>query len=478
MKLDLKQMLLNQKNSLALIQNIGRIADDMNIQAYLVGGFVRDLILQRKNKDIDIVVVGDGLAFADAVSDTLNLFPVVKYKEFGTAMIPVPDMELEIVSARKEVYQQNSRNPQVQLTDLDEDLKRRDFTINTMALSINGDSFAKFIDPFNGINDLNDKIIVTPLDPKETFFEDPLRMLRAVRFASQLHFNIEKNTFKAIREYANRLSIISKERIRDEFIKILMSPNPSFGINLLCDSGLMKEVFPEIVKLKGVDSLDGYRHKDVYLHTLQVLDNVASHSDDINLRIAALYHDIAKPRTKRFVDGTGWTFHGHEEFGARMFEKIGRNLRLPQKDIKIISKLIRLHLRPIVIAKDEVTDSAVRRLIVDAGDEIEMLMILCRADITSKNKMRVRQYMKNFELVENKIIEVEEKDALRAFQSPFNGKEIMDMFDLSPGPQIGKIKHFIEEAILEGIIANDHEEARDYIVKNKQKLIDLFLSKH
>lgn len=477
MKFDLKQMLQEKPNSFDLIQNIGAIADDMDLKAYLVGGFVRDLILQRKNKDIDIVVVGDGLEFADKVSDALGLYPVVKYKEFGTAMIPLKTMELEIVSARKEVYQQHSRNPQVQFANLDEDLKRRDFTINTMALSINGDSFAKFIDPFNAVKDLKSKKIITPLDPKETFFEDPLRMFRAIRFASQLKFNIEQSTFEAIQEYASRISIISKERIRDEFIKILMSDKPSFGINLLSSSGLMKEVFPELTKLKGVDSQDEFKHKDVYLHTLKVLDNVAVSSNDLNLRFAALYHDIAKPRCKRFVKGIGWTFHGHEELGARMFEKIARDLRLSQKNIKIISKLIRLHLRPIVIAKDDVTDSAVRRLIVDAGEEIDKLMILCRADITSKNKIRVKQYMNNFELVEQKIIEVEQKDALRTFQSPFDGNEIMTLFDLKPGPEIGKIKHFIEEAILEGSIANDHDEAKDYIIKNKQKLIDLFLSK-
>ncbi|MFA6619454.1 MAG: CCA tRNA nucleotidyltransferase [Candidatus Neomarinimicrobiota bacterium] len=477
MKLDLKNILQNDHDSFDLIQNIGKIADDMDIQAYLVGGFVRDLILQRKNKDIDIVVVGDGLAFADKVSDTLGLYPVVKYKEFATAMIPLKSVEIEIVSARKEVYQQHSRNPKVEFTNLDEDLRRRDFTINTMALSINANSFGKFIDPFTGVKDLNSKMIITPLDPKETFFEDPLRMLRAIRFASQLHFDIEESTFQAIREYASRISIISKERIRDEFIKILMSDKPSFGIDLLSSSGLMHEVFPQLEKLKGVDSHDGFKHKDVYLHTLTVLDNVAAVSDDINLRFAALFHDIAKPQCKRFVKGSGWTFHGHEELGARMFDKIARDLRLSQKDIKIISKLIRLHLRPIVIAKDDVTDSAVRRLIVDAGEEIDKLMILCRADITSKNKLRVKKYMQNFELVEQKIIEVEQKDALRTFQSPFDGKEIMTMFDLKPGPEIGKIKHFIEEAILEGIIANDHDEAKDYIIKNKQKLIDLFLSK-
>ena len=478
MKVDLKQLLNDQPETYELIKNIGMIADKMKLSAYLVGGFVRDLILGKKNKDIDIVVVGDGLSFADEISDTLELYPVVKYKEFGTAMIPIPNMELEIVSARKEVYQVDSRNPKVEFTNLDEDLKRRDFTINTMALSINKDSYLEFIDPFGGIKDLDAQRIITPLNPKETFFEDPLRMLRAIRFASQLQFSIDKATFSAIQEHADRLSIISRERIRDEFQKIILSPNPSFGLMLLEESGLMKEIFPELIKLKGVDSQDGFKHKDVYLHTLKVLDNVALVSNNLNLRYAALYHDIAKPRTKRYLNGIGWTFHGHEELGARQFEKIGRKLRLSQKDIKIISNLIRLHLRPIAIAKDEVTDSAVRRLIVDAGEELNSLMVLCRADITSKNKIRVQRYMKNFELVEERIVEVEEKDALRAFQSPFNGKEIMEMFELEPGPKVGEIKHFIEEAILEGEIANDHDEAKDYILKNKEKLIDLYLSKH
>ncbi len=478
MKLDLKQLLVEQEEIFDFISSIGKIADELKLDAYIVGGFVRDMIIGKKNKDIDIVVVGDGLKFADEIAEKLNCFPVVKYKEFGTAMIPVPGMELEIVSARKEVYQQNSRNPQVEFTDLDEDLKRRDFTINTMALCINADRFSEFIDPFNGINDLNKHNIITPLNPEETFFEDPLRMLRAVRFATQLNFKIEDKTFNAIVENAERLKIISKERIRDEFQKILLSPQPSFGIELLYKSGILKEVFPEILNLMGVESQDGFKHKDVYLHTLKVLDNVAERSSDLVLRYAALYHDIAKPRTKRFYKGQGWTFHGHEEIGARMFKKIGRELRLSQKDVKVIGKLIRLHLRPIAIAKDEVTDSAVRRLVVEAGDELESLMILCRADITSKNKMRVERYMKNFELVEKRIVEVAEKDALRAFQSPFDGKEIMEIFELEPGPKVGKIKHFIEEAILEGDIANNHDEARDFIIKNKQKLIDLFLSKH
>jgi putative nucleotidyltransferase with HDIG domain len=478
MKLDLEHLLNTQQNLCDLIKKIGQTADRYGIQAYLVGGFVRDLLLNKKNKDIDIVVVGDGLAFADEISKALNAYPVVKFKEFGTAMIPMDQMELEIVSARKEVYSVDSRNPKVSFTNLDEDLKRRDFTINTMAIALNNEEFGEFIDPFKGITDLKDEVIVTPLDPKETFFEDPLRMLRAIRFAAQLGFQIEEKTFSAIETYADRIAIISKERIRDEFLKILMSSKPSHGIHLLYQSGLMKILFPEILELQGVDNQGGYKHKDVYLHTLKVLDNVAALNGSQTLRIAALYHDIAKPRTKRFIKDIGWTFHGHEELGARMFEKFGRQLKLSVKEIKTVEKLIRLHLRPIAVANDEVTDSAIRRLIVEAGDDIDALLTLCRADITSKNRDRVKKYMSNFELVEKRIAEVEEKDALRAFQSPFNGKEIMEMFDLKPGPSVGMIKHHIEEAILEGEIENNHEAASDYVEKNKEKLIDLYLRNH
>ena len=478
MKLDVKQLLDDQAHLYNILLEIGEVADDHDIEAYLVGGFVRDLLLNRRNKDIDVVVVGDGLKFADWVSKALKAYPVVKFKEFGTAMIPLQHVELEIVSARKEIYREDSRNPKVSFTDLNEDLKRRDFTINTMALSINKRDFGKFIDPFHGLADLKANKIITPLDPKETFFEDPLRMLRAVRFATQLSFEIEANTFSAIKKYAERIKIISKERIRDEFLKILMTERPSYGVELLYQSGLMDYLFPELVALRGVDNQGGYKHKDVYFHTLKVLDNVSNVNAGQTLRIAALYHDIAKPSTKKFIEGVGWTFHGHEDLGARMFERYGRKLRLSVKEIKTVSKLIKLHLRPIAVAKEEVTDSAVRRLIVEAGDDIDSLLTLCRADITSKNKERVSKYLSNFELVENRIAEVEEKDALRAFQSPFDGKEIMEMFDLEPGPEVGKIKHFIEEAILDGEIENTHSAANEFVQKNKEKLIDLYLRNH
>ena len=478
MKLNIKQLLENQIGTYALIRQISDVADALHIKIYLVGGFVRDMLLGRKNKDIDIVVVGDGLAFADAVSEALQVFPVVKFEEFGTAMIPLEKMGLEIVTARKEVYQSHSRNPKVQSTNLDEDLKRRDFTINTMAVCINKNEFGKFIDPFKGLHDIKEQRIITPLDPKETFFEDPLRMLRAIRFASRLSFKIDQNTFEAITKFAERINIISKERIRDEFFKILESKIPSFGINMLYESGLMSHLFPELIALHGVETQKGHKHKDVYYHTLKVLDNIAEHSDDLILRLAALYHDIGKPKTKRFIQNVGWTYHGHEEVGARMFENIAKKLRIPSRDIKRVAKLIRLHLRPIAVAKEEVTDSAIRRLMVEAGDDIETLLILCRADITSKNKERVKRYQNNFEQVAKRIDEVDEKDKLRSFQSPLDGHEIMQMFKLKPGPDIGKIKHHIEEAILEGDIENTYLAAKEYAEKNKEKLIDLCLINH
>ncbi|MBN2780553.1 MAG: HD domain-containing protein [Candidatus Marinimicrobia bacterium] len=478
MKIDLKQLLDEQPDIYALIQRLSDVAQARNLRAYLVGGFVRDLFIARKNKDIDIVVVGDGLAFADAVSSALNAYPVVKFEEFGTAMIPLKQVDLEIVSARSEVYQKHSRNPKVRFTGLDEDLKRRDFTINSMAICINRDAFGEFIDPFRGMQDLKAQKIITPLDPQETFFEDPLRMLRAVRFAAQLSFVIEEKTFDAIVRDAQRIDIISKERVRDEFLKILMSPSPAWGIDLLYRSGLMACLFPEIIALQGVDSQEGLRHKDVYDHTLKVLENVALYEGDLILRLAALFHDIGKPRTKRFVEGSGWTFHGHEEVGARMFEKMGKILRLPARDIKLVARLIRLHLRPIAVADDGVTDSAIRRLMVEAGEDIDALLTLCRADITSKNPQRVKRYLSNFEQVEKRIAEVGEKDALRAFQSPLDGKEIMQMFGLKPGPRVGTIKKHIEEAILEGEIENSYEAAKAYAEKNKEKLIDMYLINH
>ena len=471
----MQQLLGNQSFLYKIIIKISETADISGIKAYLVGGFVRDLLLGKESKDMDVVVVGDGLALADELARSLKIKTVVKYQEFGTAMIPMKDIVLEIVTARKEVYQKDSRKPKVQITNLDEDLKRRDFTINTLAVSVNDDSFGEFIDPFKGLRDIKDERIVTPMDPRETFFEDPLRMLRAIRFACQLSFHIETNTFEAIKKYAVRIQIISKERIRDEFLKIIASQKPSRGINLLYDSGLMEYLFPELIELRGVEVLGKHKHKDVYEHTLEALDNISSVSDDVLLRLAMLFHDIAKPRTKRFVEETGWTFHGHEEAGAKMFENIGRKLRLPVRDIKRISKLIRLHLRPIAVAGEEVTDSAIRRMMVEAGEDIDALLQLCRADITSKNKDRVKRYLSNFKMVADRINEVEEKDKLRNFHSPLDGDAIMRIFNIKPGPKVGKIKDHIEEAILEGEIENNYESARNFVEKNKEKLIDLYL---
>lgn len=476
MNLDLKYCFKGNDSIQNIISAVSEVALELQIDTYLVGGFVRDLMLNRPNKDIDIVVVGDALLFADKVAEKLNVLPVVKYEKFGIAMLPMAEMELEFASARKEVYEKSSRNPEISFTDFDQDLKRRDFTINAMAISLNRDNYGEFIDHYNGMQDLKRKIIKTPCDPIDTFFDDPLRMMRAVRFAAQLNFEIEAETFKAIKSCADRMDIISKERIRDEFLKILATDTPSYGIDLLYDSTLLKVLFPELIALRGVHKVQGYSHKDVYRHTMTVVDNVAEVSDDIILRMAALYHDVGKPKTKRFVETIGWTYHGHEDLGARMFLQIGHKLRLSQKQIKRIEKLIKLHLRPIAVAGETVTDSAVRRLMVEAGDDVDSLMILCRADITSKNERRVKKYKKNFELVAQRMQEVDEKDKLRAFKSPVEGHEIMMIFSLKPGPKIGLIKKHIESAILDGKIENNYEEAREYVLKNKEKLIALYLA--
>lgn len=475
MKLNLDQLLQDQPRNLERIRQIAAVADKAGIPAFLVGGFVRDMLMGIPCKDLDIMVVGDGLAFADRISDALDLHPVIKYERFGTAMIPMENMDLEIVSARKEVYRSDSRKPDVSSAELQEDLLRRDFTVNAMAIAINAENFGTFIDPFHGLHDMKEKKIQTPMDPELTFFEDPLRMLRAVRFAARFDFHIETQTFAAIQKHAERILIVSRERIRDEFLKILNTAEPSAGLLLLRESGLMQVLFPELTELQGVDTCEGHRHKDVFDHTLKVLDNIAAAGGDISLRLAALFHDIAKPATKRFIPENGWTFHGHEDAGERIFNTIGKSLRLPARDIKRISKLIRLHLRPVAVAGEGVTDSAVRRLMVEAGEDINALLTLCRADITSKNRERVKSYRANFEKLAKRINEVEEKDKLRAFQSPLDGTGIMKLFGLKPGPKVGRIKKHIEEAILDGVISNTREAALNYVEKNKEKLIDLYL---
>ncbi len=471
-KIDL-DLLLTDSAQKALLRRIGEIGAGHKLETYIVGGMVRDLLLSRPNHDMDIMVVGDALKLAEILSQELRIGPVVKYERFGTAMLPHPTLSLEIATARKEVYEPDSRNPQVHATNLEEDLRRRDFTINAMAVAISPKDWGKFYDPFGGIQDLKKELLRTPMHPDETFFDDPLRMMRALRFATQLRFRIDDTAFYAIREHAERIAIISKERIRDELLKILAAERPSQGLILMENSGLMPILIPEFSALRGVEERDGFAHKDVFFHTAKVVDNVAKKTDSITVRLAAMFHDIGKPPTKRFRKGIGWTYHGHEDVGAVMFEKIGKELRLPAKQIKQIQKLILMHLRPIALTHEEVTDSAVRRLTVDAGDCLDDLLTLCRADITSSNPEKVRRFLDNFDYVARRIREVDEKDKLRAFQSPFTGDEIMAFFNLRPSPAVGKIKKQIENAILEGEIPNDYEAAKKWVAENREMLLQI-----
>ncbi len=448
---------------------VGKAAGKLGLETYVVGGYVRDLILKRPCKDIDFVCIGDGIELANEVAKVLDSAHVTVFKNFGTAMIKHGDYELEFVGARKESYRGDSRKPMVEAGTLEDDQKRRDFTINAMGISVNSKHFGELIDPFDGVEYLKKKLIKTPLDPDITFSDDPLRMMRAVRFASQLNFDIEADTFQSIIKNADRLKIVSMERIIDELNKIILSPVPSYGFKLLFHSGLLKQFFPEMILLHGVEYVDNHAHKDNFFHTLQVLDNVSKVSDDLWLRWAAILHDIAKPQTKRFDKEIGWTFHGHEDRGARMTPGIFRRLKLPMNEhMLFVQKLVRLHLRPIALVK-EVTDSAVRRLLFEAGEDTDALMKLCRADITSKNSEKVAKFIRNFERVEQKMIEVEAKDHLRNFQPPVSGDEIIKTFNLPPGRVIGEIKEQIREAILEGVIKNDRDEAWQLMMKIAQQ---------
>ncbi len=448
-----------------------QIVSEQGLEAYVVGGFVRDLMLGRPSKDIDIVVVGNGLELAKACAEKLRVKKVSFFDHFGTAHFIYKDLDIEFVGSRKESYNEHSRNPKISTGTLKDDQERRDFTINALAIDLRQENFGELLDPFEGIGDLEKGIIRTPLDPEKTFSDDPLRMMRAIRFATQLNFKIEIDCLNSIANNAQRLNIISKERIMTELNKIILSDQPSRGFKLLMSTKLLHQFFPELVKLYGIEKINGKSHKDNFHHTLEVLDNICEVTDNLWLRWSAILHDIAKPNTKRFDDKVGWTFHGHEELGARMVPKIFKRLRLPlDNKMKYVQKLVRLHLRPIALVKGNVTDSAVRRLLFEAGDDIEDLMKLCNADITSKNEFRVKRYKKNFEEVERKLKTVEEKDRLRNFQPPISGKEVMDTFNLEPCHTVGMIKNKIKEAILEGEIENNRDQAFNFMLELGKEL--------
>ena len=455
-----------------ILEIVAKAAAELGVEAYVIGGFVRDLILKRNSKDIDIVSIGSGIELAEMVASQLGPDVFVSiYKTFGTAQIRQGDLEIEFVGARKESYRSDSRKPAVEDGTLSDDQNRRDFTINAMGISLNKGTLGELVDPFDGLRDIKRKIIRTPLEPEITFSDDPLRMMRAIRFASQLNFDIEPNTFDAIIKMKDRVEIVSMERISDELNKIILSTTPSYGFKLLYHAGILQIIFPEMVELLGVQTIDGKGHKDNFYHTLQVLDNVSQHTDDLWLRWAAILHDIAKPATKKFDKRIGWSFHNHEEVGARMVPVIFRRMKLPLNEkMRFVKKLVRLHLRPIVLSKEEITDSAMRRLLVEAGEDIEALMKLCRADITSKNPDKVKRYLHNFDLVEQKLKDLEERDKLRNFQPVITGEMIMQAFGLKPAKEVGIIKEMVREAILEGIIPNEFDPAYAYMVQEGEKM--------
>ena len=456
----------------AILKTAGRIGDSAGMEVYAVGGLVRDLLMSKILNDIDIMTVGEGIPFAKQLAGKLGVKKIVPFEKFGTALIPHKPVQIEVASARRETYEGNSRKPaEVNYTDLNGDLARRDFTINAMAMDILPDTFGNLTDPFGGIADINKKILRTPLDPDETFSEDPLRMMRAAYFASKLGFTIEKKCRASMKRQAYRIDIVSWERIRDEFIKILKTKKPSVGLVILQKTGIMKTVFPEIHVMYGMEQTSEWHHKDIFAHTLQVVDNAAELSDKMEIRFAALVHDIAKPNTRRIDDNKGYTFHGHDAVGERMLNKVAHRLKLPNTLKEYLKKLTLLHLRPIALVKEIVTDSAVRRLMLAAGEDLDDLMILCRADITTKNPNRVKQYLKNFNKVEEKMSNVTERDAMKAFQSPVRGAEIMEICSLTEGRKVGEIKEAIEEAILDGKIDNSYDAAKDYLLEIKDGIL-------
>jgi poly(A) polymerase len=450
---------------------ISEIIDERGLSGYVIGGFVRDLLLDRPSKDIDILIIGSGIEIAEETAKRIGKVKVSVFKNFGTAMLRYKNFEIEFVGARKESYRDNSRKPVVENGTLDDDQKRRDFTINSLAISLNNKTYGELVDPFNGLTDLKNKILRAPLNPDTTYSDDPLRMMRAIRFATQLKFTIEPESLQAINRNKERILIVSQERIVDELQKIISASNPSIGFILLEKTGLLSIIFPELSNLKGIEKKQGKAHKDNFFHTLQVLDNVAVKSDNIWLRWAAIMHDIAKPATKKFEPDTGWTFYGHDHLGSRMVSKIFRRIKLPLgPHMKYVEKLVLLHLRPIALVEDIVSDSAIRRLLFDAGDDIDDLMLLCEADITSKNDEKVKLYLANFKKVRRKLIEIEEKDAIRNFQPPITGEDIMKIFNINPGRDVGVLKNNIKDAILDGEIHNNFDEAYSFMLKKANEL--------